>query len=1303
MAFTDEQEMAIQRNGNILVSAAAGSGKTAILVERTIRNILENGFNIDELLVVTFTDASAKEMKERIMKAVYDKLEKNPDDVHLQKQVLLLSSSNISTIHSFCFKILKEYFYISGILPNSKIGSTEQVNLLKSESINFVFNKLYEENNIEFVDFVKNFSGYINDDKAKEIIDSVYTFLRTVPFRMKWQKKVLDNIETDFESYDKTFYGKIYFTDLKEKINDLVLRLKKQIEKIYNSNIYSDELKEAFLKIFNSDRDNVGILLKSESWDNLYEKVLTFKSDRWSGFTKNIKEEFAEEIEKEKAIRDLLIDELKKEVLEKVYINSFEIRKENIYIKKYLTIIFDIVEKVDIKFNELKKLNEIVDFTDLEEKMCYLLVREINEDDKEKIKKGEIPEEDLIFDEYIKTDVGKSVAKKFKEVVIDEYQDINKMQEMVLRGVSRKNVFQVGDVKQSIYRFRNACPDLFLEKYGTFQEQFVNDEKSNLEKKKLIKLFKNFRSRREVLDFTNIVFKNIMNKESAELDYTEEEYLNVGFNYKESENIFKTEISLIYKEDKKDEDDIDLVLEEGKENLVEDLKGIEKEAKYISKRIHELIESKLEVFDKDLKGYRPIQYKDIAIILRSVKNKTEEIEKELVMSGIPVYSEEVKNYLSIVEVEKVISYLKVLNNPHDDIPFLSIMRSYFTSLNMSDILFINLVINILEPNNRKTYFEKAKMFVNIFDEYKENVELYGEKKKVYNLLKKYDRKEIVYESVKKILEEIERYIEEVKIYGPTYILKKIVIDSGYLDFVYLLENGDLKKENLLLLLNKAKDFEENRYITLLDFLQYLEKIKLIGTEEGVNIQSTNVNAVRIMTIHKSKGLEFPIVFLPNLNKKANKMDFNNEYLFDEKLGIALNYQDKENSLDEASMLKKVLILKKERELIAEEMRVLYVALTRAREKLILVSICDNDILEKIQEDISLNYVEGKISKSLIYKNNNYLYWILISMLIEKMNNPKDEYYILNEIKDFSNVSANEKKTVKSFKKIKTEKENYLDFIKKEPSSEAIKRIENILKLKQKKENENLDVQKTENNEKVLNIKRSTSATDISKDILKIKKDLNNICDINIKENEKINDIIYNNIEIIKGSRLFNNQENIGIDYGILIHKVFSLLNFKEKYTEEKVTEFLDELEKNEIITKTERNMINIKNVLEFVSSDILKEISNSEKIYKEEKFYVSLNKKEIIDILNEYGIVTSNIHISDEIEVNGFMDLCVNLDNNTYIVVDYKTDNVKNIEELKELYFVQLKIYEKAVKKIFNAKTVETYIYSVNLGKFIKI
>ena len=1187
--WTKEQLQAIKKNGNnILVAAAAGSGKTAVLVERIINKIINEKIDIDKLLIVTFTNAAASEMREKILEALYEKIEEEPQNVHLQKQINLIGRASICTIDSFCLDVVKNNFYEIDISPNFRIADTAELELIKQETIEELFEEKYETEDKEFLNLLETYTTYIGDEPLKELILNIYNFIQSTPFPIEWlEKQTLKyNLNTEIDNdFAQSVWGKIIINSVKEEILDA----KDKTQKVRDNIIRFDELKK-YVLVLNEDINVLDNFLKLEKWDDIYNYSLSMTFEKWPVDRKIELEE--KEISKEK--RNEIRKQIKK-TLEIIDSNSKQANEDICYMYNTLNALKNIVIQYDKLLKQNKKEKNVVDFSDIEHMALNILLK--------KDENGK----------HIPTQTALKYSNKFVEIAIDEYQDSNLVQESILTAISNKrNIFMVGDVKQSIYKFRQARPELFIEKYEKYNN--ANEDETNcLDNETKIQLFKNFRSRKNILDTTNIIFKDIMSKELGDINYNEKEYLNLGASYEELENgiAANTDICVIDSKENNPE-------EENDETIEEPIENIELEAKFVAKKIRQMLDSKKLIFDKKY-GNREITYKDIVILLRSTKDKANIFETELANLSIPVYSDTSLEYLNSIEIQVIMSLLKIIDNPMQDIPLVCVLRSIIGGFTDNELISIR-----LENKEKISFYEAMKRY-----EESNNQEKLSEK--ILNFFNK-----------------INSWKQEAQYLELDEFIWKIYNDTGYYNYVSAMPDGILRQANLKLLFEKAKQYEKASFKGLYNFINFIDKVRTSsGDLSSAKLIGENENVVRIMSIHKSKGLEFPVVFLCNSNKKFNVQDLNNQVLLHQDLGFGLTHIETDKKLQYSTLAKEAIKLKSKEEIISEEMRILYVALTRAKEKLIITGV-QNDIekqLKEKQELLNIYLDEEKINKNILKKYKSYLDWIELVYLKNKDLN----------IMNFENIAKEEitKKVVDN----QNINEVSLKNIKLEPNEHQTKEI----KTKLEWQYQYLELSKLESKSSVSKIKQLANEDELSKQITKTPKFLK----------EKNN--------ILSGAQK-----------GTLIHLCMQKLNEKEDYTYEKIEKLIEEMLFKNIITKIEADSIDINKMLQFTKSNIWQELRKAKLVEKEKAFYINLPADYIY-----------NNGLKDEILIQGIIDLFYINEQDELILVDYKTDYVKDEEELLEKYNKQLELYEMALEQSLNKKVSKKYIYSTHLNKEI--
>ena len=1250
--WTAEQNLAIYEKGeNILVAAAAGSGKTAVLVERIIQKIIKDKIDIDKLLVVTFTNAAASEMRERVLEAIYKKLDENPFDENLQRQIVLLGKSNICTIHSFCLDVIRNYFYEIDIPANFRIGSEEENELLRQEVLEDIFEELYEVNDEKFLKLIEVYTNYRGDEALKELILRIYKYIQSSPFPEKWLDEKIEMFakqenEVDFS---ETEWGKILLQELKEELYDAICNLQ-----IVEKNIFYHSELEKFTLTIQKDISKLKDFYDyaSKSWDLAYEYSKTFKFDTWPRDKVNMDLK-----DKAKSARDTVKKKIQ-DVIGKILLYNSKEAFEDIYAMfDILKSIEEVITKFTLEFKKRKKDKNMIDFNDIEHYALKILVKQ-DEDG------NNVP-----------TDIAKMYQDKFEEIAIDEYQDSNQVQEYILSTISKgNNIFMVGDVKQSIYKFRQACPDLFLSKY----EKYTKEKQGKGIK---IQLFKNFRSRKNILDFTNIIFENIMSKELGDLDYTEEEYLNLGANFEEKENSYsdfeksKTEMLLIDMAEKEEEKDIwkDSKEQNSNENLKyskfdkkenieisneddeESYQVLEKEeleAKLVAQKIKEIIDRKISVSDKK-KGFREVMYKDIVILLRSTSNLAPIYEKELIKNNIPVYSDANSEYLDTYEKQTIINTLKILDKPMDDIALVSVMRSEIGAFTDNELIEIRL-------ENRESSFYRSLV--------DSSIKLNGK----------------LQEKVKLFLQRIENWKNKSKYMNLAELIWDIYTETGFYNYVSLMPNGELRKANLKKLFESAKSYENSSFKGLFNFIRFIEKIRIgSGDLSPAKIIGENENVVRIMSIHKSKGLEFPIVFLSSTGKRINLQDLNDTILLHQNLGLGPEYINYERRIQYSTAAKQAIKILSRKESISEEMRILYVALTRAKEKLIITGI-GKDIekeLNKKEELLEIYHSKEKINPILLKKYITYADWIELIYKNDKLKNQMNLKIISKD--EFENNSEENEIEIKEFdfnKKIDVDKiNNELNQIYKYETSTKLPLKSTVSKIKE-----------MENNEIVYNLEMDLLNDQYMFDLPDM-----------VEKNETKNEFLIKNKLDLKSQKpkfLVETEKVTNSEKGTLVHFILQKIDFKKEYNSSSLENLIQSFVANNSISEVQAKSINREKILQFLNSEFANELKKAKEIYKEKTFCTKLKVEDIFKNVEFKENEKNNYML-----VQGIIDLYFKNSNDEWVLVDYKTDYVKEEKELIEKYSKQLEIYKKALEDELEEKVLHTYIYSIYLNKKIEL
>lgn len=1207
--WTNEQLQAIQeKNSNILVAAAAGSGKTAVLVERIIHKIIDEQMDIDKILVVTFTNAAASEMRERILEAIYKKLEENPENVHLQRQIILLNKASICTIHSFCLDVIHNHFYEIDLPSNFKIADTAEIDLLKQEVLDDLFEQKYTENDKNFIELLENYTNYRGDEALQELVLKIYKFIQSSPFPIKWLQEKLELLKIKDKDISQTIWGKLIIQTVDDDIQESIMQLEVTKSKMA---LYPEMTK--FYQTISEDIINLQDLQKYNSWDELYIKLLNFNFSKWP-VDKKVINDLKED---SKEIRDKVKKHIKEKTAKLLSCSQEQAVKDLKIITPILEKLSNLVTEFTKNFAEKKKEKNCIDFNDIEHFALKILLDENNNP----------------------TEVAKKYKEKFEEIAIDEYQDSNLVQEAILTSISKgNNIFMVGDVKQSIYKFRQARPELFLQKYDEYKNKEEKAQEDNLK----IQLFRNFRSRQNILNITNLVFESIMSKELGDINYNENEYLNYGANYPEPEEIKNyagiAELDII---DLKEDESITAFEGEEDEEEQERVEDDVLEAKFVANKIQELLNSNYMVFDKK-QGYRKIRPKDIVILLRATSNLSPIYEKELSDLELPVFSDTSGTYLDTVEIQTILSVLKIIDNPLQDIPLAVVLRSSICNFTDNDLITIRLT-------DRNCNFYEALIKTRLICD--------GDLKN----------------KIESFLEKLEKW-KSISQYMPLdEFIWQIYLDTGYYQYVGLLPNGAMRQANLKTLFEKAKQYEKASFKGLFNFIQFIDKLKKQnGDLASAKLIGENEDVIRIMSIHKSKGLEFPVVFLCNSHKKFNMQDLNDNILLHQDIGFGPTIMDTTRKIKYSSIAKDTIKLKMKQETLSEEQRILYVALTRAKEKLYITGR-SKDFTKYVQDKNKvLEMYESeniKLDAKLMKKANSYLDWIMYVYLFNQGRTItlKGESYKLSDIITL-NVSN---------------KKDLLKALAKEEVVEQIdlkEKIEQILKNKSDEENKKSEQALKELLEwKYDYIVDTTLPTKSS--VTKIKQE-------KIKLEEMLKGIESEEVEYKKSYTPKFMQEDKKIssaEKGTLVHLCIQRLDERKDYELKDIQNMILNLVEKEIITQNEADAIDVNLIYQYTKSQLFEELRKAKEVHKEQPFYINIPAK---DVVSEAENSKKNIL------VQGIIDLYYIDKNDNLVLIDFKTDYISNEPNAKEKildkYKVQLEIYKTALEQALNRKTSKT-------------
>lgn len=948
MTWTEEQKKVIElRNRNILVSAAAGSGKTAVLVERILSMVTDeiHPVDIDKLLIVTFTKAAAGEMKERIRDALDKRLEEDPEDEYLQRQLTLLNNAQITTIDSFCQYVLKSYFHVIDVDPGYRVGEEGELKLLKKDVAEELLEEAYSGQDAGFAHCVECYATGKSDKELEDLILKLHEFSMSYPWPQKWYRECEKAYEIgSLEDLDKAEWMKL----LLKNVNNLLADAKEQTEEAL-SLCLQEEGPYMYEEALLSDKKMIEGLLCCETYleyasafgnagkfARLSAKKDVNVSDTIKEQVKNLREQVKKTVS---AIMEQYFYDSPQQLLEDMQSSAPAMRE-----------LLHLAAEFTKRYAEKKRDKNLVDFGDMEHFALEILVEE---------KDGQI----------VLRDAARELSDRYEEILIDEYQDSNLVQELILTSVSKKhqgknNIFMVGDVKQSIYRFRLARPELFMEKYDTYTLEDGPFQR--------IDLHKNFRSRSQVLDGINFIFYQIMDKALGNVDYDDDAALYAGASFPDTEDNSRIELLLL---DLSQEQE---VVEESGET------AREMEARMIGRRILQMV-GKEDVLDKKTGQYRKACFRDMVILLRTVSGWGDSFAQILLGMGIPAYTGSRTGYFSAVEVQTVLAMLKIIDNPRQDIPLAAVLSSPIGNMSARELAVIRSAYKEL------SFYEACLAYSREQNGLEGNplgetfVKLGGNPSGGPSVEQEGNSSGAPSEELRAKLagffNMLEEFREEVP-YTPMHeLLWDVLEKTGYARFVSAMPGGDQRSANLNMLVEKAIAYESTSYRGLFNFIRYIENLKKYDVDYGeASSEGEADDTVRIVSIHKSKGLEYPIVFAAGMGKKFNQQDTRSKLVLHPDLGAGCDYTDPEHRLRVPTLLKKVIQRQTANENLGEELRVLYVALTRAKEKLILTGA-----VEKLEDKLKKWSQSGirreeRLSFSALAGASCYLDWVMPAFL-----------------------------------------------------------------------------------------------------------------------------------------------------------------------------------------------------------------------------------------------------------------------------------------------------------------------------------
>lgn len=1241
VTWTDDQWKAIMAKGqDILVAAAAGSGKTAVLVERIIKKITASTdpLDVDELLVVTFTNASAAEMRHRIGEALEKEMTVQPSSPHLRKQLSLLSRASISTLHSFCLDVIRKYYYLIDVDPGFRIADETEGQLLRDEVIDDLFEEEYgKPENLEFFRLVDTFTNDRSDEALKDIILELYDFARSNPAPKDYLALIVSMYDVgQNSSIESMRFARSLMFDIELQLQGARKLLEQGLE-LTKLPAGPAPRAENFLE----DLHVLDALLAShqDSWSALFKamQLADFKRAKPCS-PKNYDKDLIDKAGKLRDKAKKIVLDLKSELFTR---RPESFLKDMAEMKPVIETLTGLVKVFGTRFAEKKQEKGLVDFSDLEH---YTL--EILADGKDSNK-------------LIPSEAGLYYRDKFKEVLVDEYQDTNMVQEAILQLVAAEgehcgNLFMVGDVKQSIYRFRLAEPNLFLSKYNRFT---AYGEDSGLK----IDLAQNFRSRAEVLDGTNFIFKQIMGVQVGEIHYDENAELKKGAPYPEDRH-HPVELLLVNTggaavEEPETEDSA----EEGYDAL--DLETSQLEARLMARKVKELVEGRMGVYNPKTGMERPVQYKDMVILLRSMTWAPQFME-EFKQQGIPVYANLSTGYFEATEVAIMLSMLKIIDNPFQDIPLASVLRSPIIGLNEEELAAIRIA------DKKGTYYDALSAFCHRGGSL-EDEELYEKVRPFYDNLKKW--------------RSIARRV------SVSELIWQLFRETHFYDFVGGMPGGKQRQANLRALYDRARQYESTSFRGLFRFLRFIERMRDRGDDLGAaGAIGEQEDVVRIMTIHSSKGLEFPVVFVAGLARKFNTMDLKKAFMLDKEYGFAAKYVNAEKRISYPSLPQLAFKRKKKMEMLAEEMRVLYVALTRAKEKLFLIgSVKDAEkAVDKWTE--AEGHSDWLLEEFLRASAGSYLDWVGPALIRHQ-----DAYSIMEGAKDSGAVPQDiishpsrwhlqvyQADEVAAFmEEGDMEHETRLDKVAAgEPVNSASPHAELVRRQ--------LSWQYGFGNATTHRSKQSVSE---------------------LKRNHEVRDDESGTALVRKFTKPLLNRPKFmqekkmtPAEKGTAMHMVMQHIDLGHPVTEESLLEQLDVMVRSELLYPEQKEAVELKWILAFFDSELGQRLLSSKDVKREVPFYLSLPAPQVYPDWDGQ---------EEDIFIQGVVD-CVFEDERGLVLLDFKTDGIQDrfrggFEQAKpilaERYRVQLDLYAKALEQIWKRPVEERYLFFFDGGHLLKL
>jgi len=1219
VTFTDAQWKAIWASGkDILVSAAAGSGKTKVLITRMIEKVIneKNPIDVDQLLVVTFTNAAAAEMRHRMAEALEEAIVDNPVSVHLRRQLSLLNKAQISTLHSFCQNVVRQYAYLLDIDPGFRLADSTEAALLRDDTIGEVLEEAYGAENPEAMyRLADSFTSDRDDQSIEKLIDRLYDYASVHPSPEKWLRAIPAQYEIeDVKSIDELGFIDSLKVSIRHSLEEaaaLTGDLKRMAEMPEGPAPLIATAEMDLLWIDEAIRR-----ITEGSWEDTYTFFGTLKWARAGAIKKDSCDE--ELAKRAKAIRDV-VKKVVGAVKDAYFIRPpTRLLAEITLMAPAMHTLIELVIEFGKRFEQMKIDKGMLDFSDLEHYALRILSRE---------------EEGIL----VPSDVALDYRDRFAEVLVDEYQDTNLLQETIV-GLVKKgseidgNLFMVGDVKQSIYGFRLAEPQLFLGKYNRFTDA---GDSNGLK----IDLNANFRSRKEVLDATNFIFSQVMGQRVGEIDYDDAAALKYGANYPEKEAA--ADLVILYPDD--EEDDLE----------VENIKSSQAEARYMIKQIKALMDSGAEVTDAFSDKRRPLEFRDIVILMRSM-TWSGEIVEEFKLADIPIYANLSRGYFDALEVMIMLNTLRVIDNPYQDIALASVLRSPFIGMTENELAGIRLAAK------NEPFYEALKRFIAVGGA---------------------GVAPVTQEKLQRFFTQFEDWRNLARRGSLSELIWQVYTDTHYYEMVGAMPNGKQRQANLRGLHDRAIDYEKTSFRGLFRFLRFIDRMQRRGDDLGeARSMSEQDNVVRLMTIHSSKGLEFPHVFIAGAGRKFNKMDFNEAYLFDQHFGLAVKAIDPDNRITYTSLPFLAIKEKKELEMRAEEMRVLYVAMTRAKEQLTIIAS-----VKDIEREIGKWQDAQLIDPTLMLPDytrsraNGYLDWLGPAVA----RHPDFAKFDVVQGGRFIDDTSKWKIDALPFSSL-------VDVVV-EVAEDDVEELE-----KQALNEESIEVNETVFAE-VQNRFNWTYPHElsVSKRSKQTVSELKRLAILELAEN----DPFIEKSDSVSTAYLHSRPEFMqtrslsAAEIGTAMHTIMQHVAVHKMHDKSSIDDLIAKLTDRQLLTVEEAMAVNVPAVAQFFETQVGQRLMAAEEVFRELPFTYAHDGGD-----GDYQIL------------QGIAD-CLFKEDDGWVLLDYKTDRVSGgfdsateiNAEMQERYGIQLNLYRRAIEAIAKVEIKEMVLYLFDGARTVQI